>query len=272
MVLAVLVVAFLFFSVFLDGAAAADICVGTGSSCDQPAWEIPSTFTAFEPLTVTTSDRLIFNWNNIHDVVSLESEEAYNGCSFANGELYDTTVQGPFSYQVIVDDLEPGTYYFACSIGGHCFAGQKIAVTVTSADEGTDISAGEEVTTNSSSIVCVGTPSKCEDGTPAWEIPPTFTAFDALNITTNDTLFFEWEDDHDVVLLESAEAYESCDFDNGGLTNEEIPGSEVSEFFFVNTVTISNLEPGTYYFACSIGGHCFVGQKIIVNVLPPEAS
>ena len=63
-------------------------------------------------------------------------------------------------------------------------------------------------------------------------------------------------------------AYAACDF-SAGLKEGDIPGStfELEDGFF-RIVTVEGLEAGnTYYFACSVGGHCFAGQKIAVTVV-----
>ena len=70
----------------------------------------------------------------------MPDESAYGGCDFSAG-LYEGDIPGStFELEdgyiriVTVEGLEAGnTYYFACSVGAHCFAGQKIAVTVVSA-------------------------------------------------------------------------------------------------------------------------------------------
>ena len=60
-------------------------------------------------------------------------EETYETCNIANEPLHiwgipsvDTTVQ--------ITDLQPGSYYFICSIAGHCDAGMKIKVIVLPSD------------------------------------------------------------------------------------------------------------------------------------------
>ena len=62
-------------------------------------------------------------------------------------------------------------------------------------------------------------------------------------------------------------SYDACDF-SASLVNEEIPGASALERNEegVYTVFVELTEPGTYYFACGIGGHCFARQKIIVFV------
>ena len=37
-----------------------------------------------------------------------------------------------------------------------------------------------------------------------------------------------------------------------------------------NSVAVTTLQPGTYYFLCGVSGHCDAGMKVQVTVLPND--
>ena len=37
-----------------------------------------------------------------------------------------------------------------------------------------------------------------------------------------------------------------------------------------NSVAVTSLQPGTYYFLCAVSGHCDAGMKVQVTVLPND--
>ena len=55
------------------------------------------------------------------------TEDVYTSCDVAGGSLY---VWGEPSVDnsAAIDNLVPGSYYFICSIAGHCDAGMRIKV------------------------------------------------------------------------------------------------------------------------------------------------
>ena len=59
------------------------------------------------------------------------------------------------------------------------------------------------------------------------------------------------------------EAYETCDTSREPLHIWGIPSVDTS-------VPLTNLQPGTYYFLCSVAGHCDAGMRITVIVLPSD--
>ncbi len=61
----------------------------------------------------------------------------------------------------------------------------------------------------------------------------------------------------------SKEAFDSCDVATTPLHNWGDPSVD-------NSATISHLSPGTYYFVCSVSGHCDAGMKIQIDVLPSD--
>ena len=61
-------------------------------------------------------------------------------------------------------------------------------------------------------------------------------------------------------------SYDACNFSDS-LVNGDIPGSLLAvNSQGVNTLFVEVTEPGTYYYACGIPGHCFARQKITVVV------
>lgn len=69
-------------------------------------------------------------------------------------------------------------------------------------------------------------------------------------------LQFEWSGSHNVYLLPSEAAYNSCDFSGATLLGSSSPLT-----YDIPTSTNTSL-----YFACSVGSHCNSGQKLEVEV------
>eukprot|EP00908_Phaeocystis_cordata_P017337 Transcript_2866.p1 GENE.Transcript_2866~~Transcript_2866.p1 ORF type:complete len:198 (-),score=52.45 Transcript_2866:158-751(-) len=108
---------------------------GSGSDDDHQYWStIPSSPTGYE---VMIGDRLSFKYSVYHNVYLMPSQEAYASCNFSEAtELASATYGGgegsfPNVYEAVTTSM--GTLYFACEVGAHCKAGQKIEVTVTAA-------------------------------------------------------------------------------------------------------------------------------------------
>merc|ERR1712176_1339457 len=125
------------------------------------------------------------------------------------------------------------TTYFVCTVPGHCFGGQKLAAMVTS-----DAEVELEL-----------------DWTEGFRNPDAREqTFDA-----GTKLIFNWEEiwqgqavSHDVVIVPTKEAFDTCDFSEG-ISLGEKPSVEY---------TIME----TTYFVCTIPGHCFGGQKLAATV------
>merc|ERR1712032_734367 len=66
------------------------------------------------------------------------------------------------------------------------------------------------------------------------------------------TLNFSWPGYHDVVIVPSKEAFDSCDFSEGKSLGDESP--------------ISSTVTETTYFVCTVPGHCAAGQKLEATV------
>ena len=92
-------------------------------------------------------------------------------------------------------------------------------------------------------------------------------------VVIGDKLSFKYTEYHNVYLMPSQEAYESCDFSAATeLASVSYGGGEgdiPNKYEAVTTAT------GTLYFACQIASHCAQGQKIAVTVTaapaPPPA-
>ena len=66
---------------------------------------------------------LVFSWTGYHDVWEMASESAYEACDFGGG-AYLGAATG------VAVAARPGeTAFYSCSVGAHCIAGQKVAVT-----------------------------------------------------------------------------------------------------------------------------------------------
>ena len=92
-----------------------------------------------------------------------------------------------------------------------------------------------------------------------------------IQIEEGDLISFTYFPSHNVVLLPDEAAYAACDSSEGVYEDDiptVFPGSTFELDSSVRNLTIDGLEAGnTYYFVCSIGAHCFAGQKIPVTVV-----
>ena len=70
-------------------------------------------------------------------------------------------------------------------------------------------------------------------------------------------VMFRWDGGHDVYLMDSEEAYNSCDFSSATKLGLSSP---------VSYTIPSDASLTPIYFACSVGSHCSNGQRLAVHV------
>ncbi|KAL3511894.1 hypothetical protein ACH5RR_024611 [Cinchona calisaya] len=116
-----------FSAVMLQCALAAEYVVGDGIG-----WNIPpngaATYTNWASgKTFRVGDILVFNFGtNTHDVVQVP-KASYDACN-SNNAIVSVIKNGPAN--VTLDTA--GDHYYICTFGGHCTAGQKLAISVSS--------------------------------------------------------------------------------------------------------------------------------------------
>lgn len=97
----------------------------------------------------------------------------------------------------------------------------------------------------------------------------------SYTVTTGTALTFKFSMEHNLYLMETKAAYDSCDLAHSvELAGEHIHGGEAGQPPNLYEVIITTA--GTYYMSCHIPGHCESGQKIEVTVenapsAPPPA-
>lgn len=80
-------------------------------------------------LTASPGDSVVFSWMGNHNVYRMTDSASYQACNFTGA--VNLGAGSPVSWTV---PNSPGAvYYFSCEVGGHCRAGQKLAVTVAAA-------------------------------------------------------------------------------------------------------------------------------------------
>eukprot|EP00966_Prymnesium_polylepis_P024990 576154-Prymnesium_polylepis.1 len=93
----------------------------------------------------------------------------------------------------------------------------------------------------------------------------------SYSIEVGDKLSFMYSEHHNVYLMASQTAYDSCDFtgatalaleSQGGLTSSTTP----------NLYEAVATSAGTLYIACQVGSHCAAGQKITVTIAAPTST
>ena len=103
------------------------MCLGSPGLKEQKdvAWSTGMTADQQEE-SASVGDSVVFTWTGFHDVYMFADETAFNACDFAGAtQLADTDVN-TYTFEV----TDTGTFYFGCSVGGHCDYGQKLALTV----------------------------------------------------------------------------------------------------------------------------------------------
>ena len=87
------------------------------------SWVIPM---SPQTMSVNVGDTVVFTWGGNHNVW-LTSQSEFDQCR-GGSEIAGTDVN---TYRWSASSA--GTFYFICEVGGHCDAGQKIAITVATA-------------------------------------------------------------------------------------------------------------------------------------------
>lgn len=100
----------------------------------------------YQPINCAIDGYVYFHWAAAwHDVVLLASKEAYDACDFTGSKTLAPVgspadpVTGQASYYLPCD-AGADTMYVACSVSGHCAAGQKVAVHVSPDERAFDMS------------------------------------------------------------------------------------------------------------------------------------
>jgi len=93
-------------------------------------WRIPGA-EQLPPVTVDPSNdvasTITFKWSFTHNVYEMPSEAAMNSCDFSGAKEIAGSSSGG---SVTVDAPAAGeTKYYACEVGSHCNAGQRVAIT-----------------------------------------------------------------------------------------------------------------------------------------------
>ena len=91
-------------------------------------WRIPGA-EQLPPVTVdpAADGKITFKWNGFHNVYEMPSEAAMNACDFSGAQELSPSSSGG---SVTVDAPAAGeTKYYACEVGSHCNAGQRVAIT-----------------------------------------------------------------------------------------------------------------------------------------------
>jgi hypothetical protein len=96
------------------------------------------------------------------------------------------------------------------------------------------------------------------DQTIQWTIPPS-TSF--VRASPSDSIIFEFKPPHNLYLFTDEQHFTSCDFTNAVALGTNSPVT------FTVPVDANNT---SYYFGCSVTGHCQAGMKAEVTTNPAE--
>ncbi|CAI9100815.1 OLC1v1037993C1 [Oldenlandia corymbosa var. corymbosa] len=211
--------------------------------------------------TFSTGDILEFNFNTGEQDLARVTKEAFDACNATSPLSLQTT--GPANYTL----SSPGDYYFISTFDRHCFLGQKLAINVP---QGSSSSAGPS--SSPQPPPPAGTPSTSR--TPltyvvgddlGWIVPPggpiayRTWAYDKT-FFTGDILLFNFTTGQQDVARVTKEAFDACNSANPISLQTNGPAS----------YTLSS--PGEYYFISTLERHCFLGQKLVINVTQSSPS
>jgi hypothetical protein len=110
---------------------------GAPTSVVQFDWTSGFNGAAHRTLTMNAGDLLTFTQLAGHNIVQVNSMQAFDSCDFKSGvvkspgtdSVYDSSTAASYLYRT---PTVPGTTeYFVCGVGSHCAMGQKLALTVT---------------------------------------------------------------------------------------------------------------------------------------------
>ena len=103
------------------------MCLGSPGLKEQKdvAWSTGMTADQQEE-SASVGDSIVFTWTSFHNVYMFADEAAFNACDFAGATELAPADVNTYTFEV----TDTGTFYFGCSVGSHCNAGQKLALTV----------------------------------------------------------------------------------------------------------------------------------------------
>jgi uncharacterized cupredoxin-like copper-binding protein len=208
---------------------------------------------SYSQISIPEGSGLLFQWSGSapHDLVEMASPESTSqDCAFVGSTAVSLgkvvkawQATAVTSAEVSVTGLSPGNHYFVCSVSNHCQRGMRVNVTVTTGDQPGDEESSTEAPV--SHIVL-------------WKIQD----YSPLTILAGESLSFSWDGFHSLHQVDEA-TYESCDINADPLYVWAIPSVDTS-------VQLTNLQPGNYFFICSVAGHCDAGMKVAMTVLPSD--
>ncbi|XP_058201130.1 uncharacterized protein LOC131315910 [Rhododendron vialii] len=203
--------------------------------------------------TFYVGDTLVFNFENGTQDVAEVTKAAYDSCDTTN----PTTVltNSPVSITLTT----AGDYFFTSTYSSHCYLGQKLAITVVGTTSGP---------TSSPAPPPPSTPVPAPPRAPVtyvvgdklgWIVPPggpiaySAWAYDKT-FFVGDTLLFNFTNGTQDVAEVTEAAYNSCNTTTPGLTLTTSPAK----------ITLTTA--GSYFFTSTYPSHCFLGQKLAINV------
>merc|ERR1712054_13137 len=89
--------------------------------------------TVYNPVSATVGESVVFKYSANHNVYSMPTQAAFDGCDFTGATELGSTSQGggagalpnQYSYKCASE----GDVYIACQVGSHCSSGQKVKIT-----------------------------------------------------------------------------------------------------------------------------------------------
>eukprot|EP00964_Phaeocystis_antarctica_P126771 scaffold90432_cov63-Phaeocystis_antarctica.AAC.1 len=119
------------------------------------------------------------------------------------------------------------------------------------------LSADAALDSSAATLAAATTTVTIGSGTLYWSAMPSSPS--SYSIAVGDKLKFQYSNNHNLYLMESAAKYASCDFSGATelASTSQGGGSGDSPNLYEAVVTAAD----TLYFACQIGGHCQANQK-----------
>ena len=126
------------------------------------------------------------------------------------------------------------------------------------------LSADATVDSSAAALAAATTTVTIGSGT-FWSAMPSSPS--SYSVAVGDKLRFQYSNNHNVYLMESAAKYASCDFTGATeLASKSQGGGSPNLYEAVVTAA------GTFHFACRVGSHCQMDQKVTITAAAAAAS
>lgn len=231
-------------------------------------------------MTIGMGDVLVFKYSTDQDVWMHSSQASLDACDHSagvqlagkddgggctdDGDLTCIAQSTGFEWTA----SQPGDYYFSCSVGTHCTAGQRLVVHVVDAS-----SPMPPLPRNVSVPYWTDDAGYCGPILGLDEHVHRPTGLTPMTLVHGQALLLKYSKWHDVWAHTSLATLEACDYTGAVMLAGRAEGGGCAYDGDLACIDASRgtelaLAPGDVYLSCSVHDHCGNGQRLVVHVLP----